>query len=166
MEDIEKRLRESTDACIKSFENWVKQNKNLESRETLMEAMHEVRKVVARVEIEIAISERDRLGSRPIPIPPHRSQRKGSGEEGMDQGYDDTFEMDQQPQPRQMGGGDNNRRHGGGHQGGRGRRPMHGGSREGGQRDGNRGNNNQGNGNGNNAGNASPGNAAEGSGAE
>jgi hypothetical protein len=94
MEEIENRLKETTQACIKSFENWVKQDKNLESREELMEAMHEVRKVVARVEIEIAISERDRLGSRPIPIPPHRSSLKGqNGEEGDDAGFD----MSEQP---------------------------------------------------------------------
>lgn len=84
MDEIESRLRESTDAFIKSFENWVKQSKNLESRESLMEAMHEVRKVVSRVEIEIAISERDRLGSRPLPIPPHRSQRKSANAEVSD----------------------------------------------------------------------------------
>lgn len=119
MEDIDKRLRESTDACIKSFEAWVKASKSLESREALMEAMHEVRKVVARVEIEIAVSERDRLGSRPIPIPPHRSQRKrGEGEEGADFGNelpddDAGFQGNDQNQPRrqhQGGGGRNNRR--------------------------------------------------------
>jgi hypothetical protein len=81
MEEIEKRLRESTDTFIKSFENWVSKSKNLESREALMEAMHEVRKVVSRVEIEIAISERDRLGSRPLPIPSHRSQRRSGSNE-------------------------------------------------------------------------------------
>ena len=123
MEEIEKRLRESTDACIKSFENWLKQNKNLESRESLMEAVHEVRKVVARVEIEIAISERDRLGSRPIPIPPHRSSRKASGEEA-DFGDDDAGFESQDVQPRHGGGGEG-RRHGGGRD--RGRRPMRGG---------------------------------------
>lgn len=119
MEEIEKRLRESTDACIKSFENWVKQNKNLESRETLMETMHEVRKVIARVEIEIAISERDRLGSRPLPIPPHRSSRKGPNSEEGDAGDDEGFEAMEQA-PRQ-GGGDNRR------QMHRQRRPMGGG---------------------------------------
>ncbi len=83
MEEIGKRLRETTDACIKSFENWVKESKSLEARESLMECMHEVRKVISRVEIEIAISERDRLGSRPIPIPPHRSSSKrAQGDEG------------------------------------------------------------------------------------
>jgi len=138
MEEIEKRLRESTDACIKSFESWVKANKSLESRETLMETMHEVRKVISRVEIEIAISERDRLGSRPIPIPSHRSQRKQGGEEGGDGQEDYDFD-DQQPQHNAGGGGG-----GGGdrrpqHQN-RQRRPMHGRSGGGGG-GGNNGNN-------------------------
>ena len=134
MEEIEKRLRESTDACIKSFENWVKQNKNLESREGLMEAMHEVRKVVSRVEIEIAISERDRLGSRPIPIPPHRSSRKrpDGTEDGDFQGGDEAgFDAGEQMQ----GNGDSPRRP----QHNRGRRPMN--------NRGDRGGNNNGNGN-------------------
>lgn len=140
MEDIDKRLRDSTDACIKSFEAWVKASKSPETREGLMEAMHEVRKVVARLEIEIAVSERDRLGSRPIPIPPHRSQRKRggeAGEEAMDNGNEDfdadeAFQQagnsDQQPRRQHQGGG------------GRHRRPMH---RSGG------GGGNQGNGNNN-----------------
>ncbi len=144
MEDIEKRLRESTDVCIKSFENWTKQAKSLEARETLMEAMHEVRKVISRVEIEIAISERDRLGSRPIPIPPHRSSNKrGQGEDGGE-GDDEGFDEGQN-----FGGGDNNQQS---------RRPQHGGGR-GGQRrpmnrnnnDRDRGNNNGNNGNSNNS---------------
>jgi hypothetical protein len=100
MNDIETRLRESTDACIKTFEAWTKQNKNMESREILMESLHEVRKVLARVEIEIAISERDRLGSRPIPIPPHRSSRKRSDgtEDSGDLGNEEAYDaMDQQP---------------------------------------------------------------------
>ena len=140
MDDIEKRLRESTDACIKSFEAWTKANKSLESREALMETMHEVRKVVARLEIEIAISERDRLGARPIPIPPHRSQRKRGGE-GGDESADFGNELpdddagfqggeSHQPRRQQQGGGRN-------------RRPMH---RSGG---GNRDNGGNGNGNSN-----------------
>jgi len=139
MEEIEKRLRESTDACIKSFENWVKQSKNLESREELMEAMHEVRKVVSRVEIEIAISERDRLGSRPLPIPPHRSSRKprGEGADDSDLGDDESNFNAAEGQ----GGGNHDqprRQQGGTH--GRNRRPMHGGGRSGGGGGGNHGN--------------------------
>lgn len=142
MEEIEKRLRDTTDACIKSFENWIKQGKDLESRETLMEAMHEIRKVVARLEVEIAISERDRLGSRPLPIPPHRSSRKGPQGEDGDYGDDDMMQQPHAPQPhRAQGGGQNNdQRRGGGQN--RGRRPM--GLRSQG---GNNGNNDGGNGN-------------------
>lgn len=133
MEDIEKRLRESTDACIKNFEAWLKNNKNSEGRESLMESMHEVRKVIARLEIEIAINDRDRLGSRPIPIPPHRSSRKPqNAEEGMDGGDEDAT-FDAEP-PRQ----ESRRPHG---QQGRGRRPMHGG----GNRERNPGNESSGN---------------------
>lgn len=142
MEEIEKRLRDTTDACIKSFENWIKQEKNLEARETLMETIHEVRKVVSRLEVEIAISERDRLGSRPLPIPPHRSSKKNP-QAGDDFGDDDAqpdFAGSMQP-PR---GGDNNNRPRGPH---RGRRPMGAGGRSGGG--------NNGNGNGNEGGNDS-----------
>ena len=120
MDEIEQRLRESTDACIKSFENWVKKSKDLESRETLMETLHEVRKVLSRVEIEIAISERDRLGSRPLPIPPHRSSRKEQGDQGDDIGNyaggdddgDNSGNGDQPQQPRRQNNGPR-------------RRPMH-----------------------------------------
>lgn len=135
MDEIEKRLRESTEAFIKSFENWVAQNKNLESREGLMEAMHEVRKVVSRVEIEIAISERDRLGSRPIPIPSHRSQRRSNeGGGDIDEVDYNTLDdsNDQQPESNagshQGGGGERRPRSGGGGER-RPRRPMHGGGR-------------------------------------
>ncbi|PZQ46065.1 MAG: hypothetical protein DI551_05880 [Micavibrio aeruginosavorus] len=135
MEEIEKRLRESTDACIKNFEVWIKNGKSLESRETLMETMHEVRKVLARVEIEIAISERDRMGARPIPIPPHRSQRKRN-EEGDAIDGDDFDDSGEGQPPQQAGGSGEGRRQ---QHSGRNRRPMH---RSG---SGNNGNNNNGN---------------------
>lgn len=115
MDEIEQRLRETTEACIRNFETWVKEKKSLESREALMETMHEVRKVLSRVEIEIAISERDRLGSRPIPIPPHRSSRKRSeNDEGGEYGDFDNADH-QEPAAQPVG---EPRRQG------RGRRPM------------------------------------------
>ncbi len=141
MDEIEKRLRESTDACIKSFESWVSASKNLESREALMEAMHEVRKVISRVEIEIAISERDRLGSRPIPIPPHRSQRKRPGEAADEAEFNGNENFDDANDTQPMsnaGNGEQPRRQGGGGRHDRGgRRPMH---RSGGGGGGNNGN--------------------------
>ncbi|MFA5592409.1 MAG: hypothetical protein WC989_03750 [Micavibrio sp.] len=107
MDEIEQRLRESTATFIKNFEGWAKDQTSADLREGLMDSMHEVRRVLARVEIEIAISERDRMGSRQLPIPPHRSQKKRGGEGGGDDagsGDDGGFNMlesDGAEQPRQ-----------------------------------------------------------------
>jgi hypothetical protein len=80
MDEVEQRLREASDNCIKAYETWGKSRKNLEAREALQEAVHELRKVAARLEIEVAVSERDEMAQRPIPIPPHRSSRRRPGE--------------------------------------------------------------------------------------
>ena len=89
MEDIEKRLREATDACLASHAEWTVNRKNGQTREKLMEAVHELRKVAARLEIDMAISERDEMAAKPIPIPPHRAanKRRPGEEYGAD---DDT----------------------------------------------------------------------------
>ena len=79
MDEIETRLKEAADNCIKAYESWSGQKKNHEARERLQEATHELRKVAARLEIEIAVSERDDMTSRPIPIPPHRSSNRRPG---------------------------------------------------------------------------------------
>ncbi len=76
MDEIETRLKEAADDCIKAYESWSGQKKNQEARERLQEATHELRKVAARLEIEIAVSERDDMAARPIPIPPHRSSHR------------------------------------------------------------------------------------------
>lgn len=76
MEDIEKRLKDATDACLKAHGEWKDNQKDSSKREGLMEAVHEIRKVAARLEIMIAISERDQMASKPIPIPAHKSQQK------------------------------------------------------------------------------------------
>jgi hypothetical protein len=77
MDEVEKRLREVSDVCVKAYLEWHSKKKDAESREALQDAIHELRKVSARLEIEIAVSERDEMQSRPIPIPPHRATRKG-----------------------------------------------------------------------------------------
>ncbi len=81
MDEVEKRLREISDACVKAYLEWHSKKKDAESREALQDAIHELRKVSARLEIEIAVSERDEMQSRPIPIPPHRATRKGGQDE-------------------------------------------------------------------------------------
>ncbi len=76
MEDIENRLKDATAACLKTYGEWKDNRKDSKLREALMESVHELRKVAARLEIEMAISERDEVASKPIPIPAHRSNRK------------------------------------------------------------------------------------------
>ncbi len=74
-DEIKNRLQETTANCIKRYESWVGDKKNADAREALQDAVHEVRKVASRLEIELAVHERDIMASKPIPIPPHRDAR-------------------------------------------------------------------------------------------
>jgi hypothetical protein len=91
MEEIDKRLRDATDACLAAYGDWAQSKKNSEVREKLQEAVHELRKVAARLEIEMAVSERDEMASKPLPIPPHRSSKKRPGDYQDFGGEDDAF---------------------------------------------------------------------------
>ncbi|NCO02832.1 MAG: hypothetical protein GW903_01410 [Alphaproteobacteria bacterium] len=70
------RIQEKGAACISAYEAWDSEKKSADKRENLQETLHELRKAIARVEIEIATSERDASSSKKLPIPPHRSQGK------------------------------------------------------------------------------------------
>ncbi|MAZ75748.1 MAG: hypothetical protein CMH31_00415 [Micavibrio sp.] len=70
------RIQETGAACIAAYEAWNSEQKNVDNREALQETLHELRKAVARIEIEIATSERDAGSSKKIPVPTHRSQSK------------------------------------------------------------------------------------------
>lgn len=87
-DEIKQRLKDSADACIQSYEAWFKDKKKAQTREALQEAVHEMRKVASRLEIELATSDRDQMASNPIPIPPHRDARgrhqKSPGNETTD----------------------------------------------------------------------------------
>mgnify|MGYP000210929710 CR=1 FL=1 len=124
MDEIEKRLREGSEACYNCYEAWRNNKKDTKAIEALQEAIHELRKIASRLEIELAISERDDMAQRPIPIPPHRdAQRRGQSQGNDDQDFgEDNFNQSQHNQPRgprpQHGGG------GGGGQGGQHRRRL------------------------------------------
>ncbi len=83
MDEIGQRLRDSADACVSAYEAWAEAKSDVEIRERLQEAVHELRKISARLEIEMAISEREQITQRPIPVPPHRASRR------REQGHDD-----------------------------------------------------------------------------
>lgn len=82
MEETQQRLKDAAEACIKAYDAWGGSKKNAEARERLQEALHELRKVAARLEIEMASSERDEMTQRPIAVPPHRASRPRNAEIG------------------------------------------------------------------------------------
>lgn len=75
--EIKERLKTTSEACLKCYEAWDGNDKDIKARESLQDAIHELRKVASRLEIELAISERDQMAQKPIPIPPHRDSRGG-----------------------------------------------------------------------------------------
>ncbi len=79
-QDTGSRLRAAAETCIAAFEKWQNNRKDLTAREGLVEAIHDMRKVTSRVEIEMAVSERDTAVARPLPIPPHRASRPRVGD--------------------------------------------------------------------------------------
>lgn len=99
MDETGQRLRNCAENCINAYDAWQGSRQNVAARESLQEAVHELRKVAAKLEIEVAISEREELTQRPIPIPPHRAARRRdqNGSELPD------FLMDGPRSPRSQG---------------------------------------------------------------
>lgn len=123
MDDIEQRLKDATDVCLKCHAEWDKNKKDGKTREGLMEAVHELRKVAARLEIEIAISERDEMASKPIPIPAHRSNKRRQSENNGEDNLGNVDAGQPSQSSHQHSGGRLQHSGGGGHGGG-GRPPL------------------------------------------
>lgn len=120
MDEIQTRLQETSKNCLKAYEGWREKRKDAQSQESLQTAIHELRKVASRLEIELALSERDELTARPLPIPSHRSNKEQhpvEDEEDFHQGASQVHHIrsessGHQKRRRPMGG-----RSSGGHQG-------------------------------------------------
>lgn len=111
MDEIKQRLKDCADACITTYEAWRAKPADHTARETLQEAVHELRKVSARLEIELAVSDRKQHGNEPIPIPSHRaSRRPGAPDMDQDEGNNNRGNRDG---GRDGGGRDGNRGDGG-----------------------------------------------------
>ncbi len=81
---IETRLRETSSECLECYTKWSDNKKDLAAREGMQSAVHELRKVASRLEIELAVSERE--GSqRPIDPPAHKTH-KNSGRDSDNKG--------------------------------------------------------------------------------
>lgn len=80
-DEIEQRLKETTQGCIDAYETWSADKYDATKREELQDAVHELRKVASRLEIEMAVAERDEKNKQPIPHPSHRAARGKGAEE-------------------------------------------------------------------------------------
>jgi len=73
-ENTAQRLQETAAKCLTSLEAWNSNLKDIDAREALLEAVHELRKVTSRLEIDIAMNDRQVVNAKPIPIPEHKSK--------------------------------------------------------------------------------------------
>ncbi len=85
MDDIQTRLEETSKNCLEAHKIWVEKKGDKKAQEDLHVAIHDLRKVSSRLEIDLAISERDQSVSKPLPIPAHRSANKGTPVSILDQ---------------------------------------------------------------------------------
>ncbi len=76
--DIQTRLKQTSQDCLDAHSVWEKDKKDQKAQEKLHASIHELRKVSSRLEIELAVSEREKITSKPLPIPSHRSTAKGA----------------------------------------------------------------------------------------
>lgn len=72
---VEARLRETARGCLSAYRNW-KQTPGESSIQALSDAVHDLRKALARIEIDMSASRREEQAIRPIPIPAHRAARR------------------------------------------------------------------------------------------
>ena len=75
-QNVPERLKETSENCLTAYSSWAEDRKNADKRGIMAEAVHELRKVASRLEIEMAISERDEQSKKPIPIPNHRASKQ------------------------------------------------------------------------------------------
>ncbi|MCG5241825.1 hypothetical protein MCW82_18770 [Azospirillum doebereinerae] len=72
---VEGRLRDTAKACITAYRGW-RQQPSEGTIQSLSDTVHELRKALARIEIDMSASRREEQAIRPIPIPAHRASRR------------------------------------------------------------------------------------------
>lgn len=105
MEDIQTRLKETSQNCLDAFAAWENKKQDIKAQEVLHAAIHELRKVSSRLEIELAVSERDQMTSKPLPIPSHRSNSKGADNSPILEGEGRSDKPIVQSKPKRRRGG-------------------------------------------------------------
>ena len=72
---IEERLKNNTSELFEALEAWRDAKLDDEARQRLRDTIHELHRIAARLEIDMAVAERDEQAKKPIPIPGHRAKR-------------------------------------------------------------------------------------------
>jgi hypothetical protein len=72
---VEGRLRDTARTCLLAYRGWRTQPGE-QTVQTLSDALHDLRKALARIEIDMSATRRDEQAQRPIPIPAHRASRR------------------------------------------------------------------------------------------
>lgn len=75
VDNVEARLRETARTCLSTYRTW-RQQPGETSIQSLSDAVHELRKALARIEIDMSASRKEEQAIRPIPIPAHRAARR------------------------------------------------------------------------------------------
>lgn len=78
-EKTAERFANRSENFFKAYEAWEQEQLCSEKRDVLRKALHSMRKVLARVEIEMALSESKERAKNPMPIPTHRTKNKKDG---------------------------------------------------------------------------------------
>lgn len=71
----DQRMAEAATAASDAYRKW-KAGPGETGMQTLADALHDLRKVIARMEIEVSASRREEHAARPIPIPMHRAAQR------------------------------------------------------------------------------------------
>lgn len=82
-ENTAERLQETAAKCLSSLDSWNKDLKDVTARESLLEAVHELRKVTSRLEIDIAMNDRKVVNAKPLPIPEHKSKARDKNQKPL-----------------------------------------------------------------------------------
>jgi len=82
-ENTAQRLQETAAKCLSSLDAWNTDLKNTTARESLLEAVHELRKVTSRLEIDIAMNDRQVVNAKPLPVPAHKSKMKNKNQKPL-----------------------------------------------------------------------------------
>lgn len=75
IDTFEARLREAAQICVGAYRTW-RQQPSESTEQGLRDTVHEMRKALARIEIEMSAGRREERALKPIPIPAHRSSRR------------------------------------------------------------------------------------------